>query len=592
MKIKSITASVTALCWILPYCAFCAQLGREVAVPDHLQDGDEYGLSLKDLVAHGQKLFEANWTVQEGAGRPLSKGTGAPLSDPTRPLVFPRNFNRISGPDANSCAGCHGAPFGIPGGNGDFVSSVFVLGQRFDFATFDATNPIPTGSSVDETGTPVTLQSIGNLRATLGMFGSGYIEMLARQMTTELQGIRDATAPGASNQLSSKGVSFGSILRNPDGSWDVSRVEGLGAISLATSGTVPPSLLLLPFHQAGRVVSIREFSNNAYNHHHGIQSEERFGIGLDVDGDTFTNELTRADMTAVSVFQATMAVPGRVIPNDPEIEQAVLLGEEHFVSIGCARCHVPTLPLAQLGWNYSEPNPFNPAGNLRVGDTPALYLDLTDPVLPPPRLQPDGANVVYVPAFTDLKLHDITTGPDDPNVEPLDMHLPPGSPGFFAGNRRFITRRLWDAANKPNHFHHGRFTTMRESILAHAGEAETERLAFESLSDHDKDCLIEFLKTLQVLPPGTSSRIVDENHVAKVWPPVTMTSILRQDDQVTIRWQGGSPLDPHTRRCRVQYCTNLAENVWLDLGVPTTATSYSESAVDQGRFYRIVLTDN
>lgn len=46
----------------------------------------------------------------------------------------------------------------------------------------------------------------------------------------------------------------------------------------------PPSLVIRPFHQAGRVVSLREFSNNAFNHHHGIQSSERFGAGTDPDG--------------------------------------------------------------------------------------------------------------------------------------------------------------------------------------------------------------------------------------------------------------------------------------------------------------------
>jgi hypothetical protein len=51
----------------------------------------------------------------------------------------------------------------------------------------------------------------------------------------------------------------------------------------------------MPFHQAGAVVSLRQFTNNAFNQHHGIQSEERFGLGVDEDGDGFANELTRAD---------------------------------------------------------------------------------------------------------------------------------------------------------------------------------------------------------------------------------------------------------------------------------------------------------
>ena len=67
-------------------------------------------MPLSRLIAHGELLFSANWTHQEGGGRPLTKGTGAPLSDPSSPLVFPRNFNRVSAPDANSCAGCHNSP--------------------------------------------------------------------------------------------------------------------------------------------------------------------------------------------------------------------------------------------------------------------------------------------------------------------------------------------------------------------------------------------------------------------------------------------------------------------------------------------------
>ena len=34
-----------------------------------------------------------------------------------------------------------------------------------------------------------------------------------------------------------------------------------------------------------------------------------------------------ADLTAISIYQATLAVPGRVIPNDPEVERAIRKGE-------------------------------------------------------------------------------------------------------------------------------------------------------------------------------------------------------------------------------------------------------------------------
>lgn len=491
-------------------------LGREVSVPTRLLDGEEFTVSTKKLLSIGETLFVANWTSQEGAGRPLTKGTGNPLSDPADALVFPHNFNRVSGPDANSCAGCHNAP--LAGGNGDFVANVFVLGQRFDFAMFDG-NLMPTKSGLDEEGKFVTLQEIANSRATPGMFGSGYLEMVSRQMTADLQAQRDALAPGQSVALASKGVSFGTLSRAGDGSWNTSLVEGLAAPSLSTTGPAgPPSLIIRPFHQAANVVSLRQFSNNAFNHHHGIQTAERFGLDADPDGDGWSNEMTRAEVTAVSVFQAVMAVPGRVIPKKKSVEKAVLRGEELFPQIGCASCHVPSLPLNNNGWVYTEPNPYNPPGNLRPGDAPTYSINLNGNNLPKPRLKPKQG-VVQVSAYTDLKLHDITSGPLDPNREKLDMNQPAGSPGFFAGNPKFLTRKLWGVGKKPNYFHHGLYTTMRDAIAAHAGEAETSRLAFDALSFYDRNAVIEFLKTLQVLPAGTEALVVDENGEEREWPP-------------------------------------------------------------------------
>lgn len=480
-----------------------AQIGQESSSYERLEDGEEHIVSLSELLRRGEAAFRAEWTPREGGGRPFSKGAGvAPLSDPGDPLLFPRDFNRISARDANSCFGCHNAPYAIAGGGGDFVTGVFVAAQRFDFATFDHADPLPTKGAIDESGAFVGLQSIGNYRATIGMFGSGFIEMLARQMTEDLRAIRDATPPGGSASLMSKGVSFGTLRRRPSGAWDVSLVEGLPAQSLRTTGpTDPPSLIIRPFHQSGSVVSLREFTNNAFNHHHGMQPAERFGNGADLDGDGVSDELTRADITAVTVFQATLPVPAQVMPRDPQLRTAVEAGEALFDAIGCTSCHVPALPLGDEGWIYTEPSPFNPPGNLQLGEARTLSVDLTHGALPGKRLSPRNG-VVWVPAFTDLKLHDITSGSGDPNEEAIDINQPAGSSGFLGGNRRFLTKKLWGAANERPYFHHGLFTTLREATLAHDGEARAARTAFEALTADEQDRVIEFLKSLQVLPSG------------------------------------------------------------------------------------------
>ena len=340
--------------------------------------------------------------------------------------------------------------------------------------------------------------------------------MLAREITAELQLIRNCIQPGQKRALVSKGISFGQLSRNRDGSWDVSQVAGLPAESLLSTPPIdplsPPSLIIRPWHQAGAVISLREFTNNAFNQHHGMQPVERFGRDNDPDGDGVANELTQADITAVTLFQAVMAVPGHVIPSNPEIVRAVTAGERLFRQIGCVDCHVPTLPLGKRSWVYTEPNPYNPPGNLRVRTgTGTVGISLLDSRLPQPRLKPltRDADVIDVPLYTDFRLHDICE-PGDPNREALDQNQPAWSPKFRVGNRRFLTARLWGAANQPPFFHHGRFTTLRESVLAHHGEAEYTRDTFLSSSEYQRNSLIEFLKTLQVLPPGTRNTVVDE----------------------------------------------------------------------------------
>jgi CxxC motif-containing protein (DUF1111 family) len=218
-----------------------------------------------------------------------------------------------------------------------------------------------------------------------------------------------------------------------------------------------------------------------------------------------------------------MAVPGRVIPNDPEVERAVIVGEQVFEKVGCASCHVPSLPLERRGWLYTEPNPYNPPTNLRPGEAQTLQVDLADARLPQPRLLPPSAEatVLLVPAYTDFKLHDVTDPSDPDEAEPLDMNQTVWSPKFREGNRRFLTKRLWGAANEPPFFHHGLFTTLRQAVLGHSGEALEQRLAFQRLPAYEQDALIEFLKTLQVLPPGTTDFIVDEGFHKKEWPPRT-----------------------------------------------------------------------
>jgi CxxC motif-containing protein (DUF1111 family) len=204
------------------------------------------------------------------------------------------------------------------------------------------------------------------------------------------------------------------------------------------------------------------------------------------------------------LYQATLPVPKQILPQDPQVRRAVRRGEALFDDIGCADCHIPELPLVDNGWIFTEPNPYNPPGNLQAGETVSLEVDLSHSALPGDRPKPQHG-VMWVPVFTDLKLHDITKGPGDPNAEAININHPAGSPEFLGGNRQFLTKKLWGAANERPYFHHGKFITLRDATLAHHGEAAESRAAFETLDDSDQDRVIEFLKSLQVARPRYSS---------------------------------------------------------------------------------------
>ena len=117
-----------------------------------------------------------------------------------------------------------------------------------------------------------------------------------------------------------------------------------------------------------------------------------------------------------------------------------------------------------------------------------------------------------------LTLSMSTSDPNDPaEAESVDMNQLVWNPKFRQGNRRFLTKRLWGSANEAPYFHHGMYTTLRQAVLAHSGEAIDPRRKFQKLAEYDQDALIEFLKSLQVLPPGTKDLVVDENFRRKAW---------------------------------------------------------------------------
>ena len=472
------------------------------ALSQHIEQADilDGTLTFDEIDAHGEELFITNFNICDGQGRPSTTGTGD-HREPDEPA-----FSRISAPDSNSCAGCHNQP--RAGGAGDFVANVFVLGQAAD--------PVLN----------TTASEFSNNRNTLGMFGAGPIEMLAREMTADLHQIRDQALAEAKSKneavtvsLDTKGVNFGTLTALPDGTLDTSHCQGVDA-----------DLIVKPFHQAGVVISIREFTVNAMNHHHGMQAEERFDLNPskaspDYDQDGVERELTIGDITAATIWQAALATPGRLLPADPHERSQVVRGEAAFDEAGCSSCHVPEMTLESR--LFTEPNPYNPVGTFNDVSQSFSFDMTTEGRLP--RLERAGEGAI-VRAYTDLKRHNLCDAADVTDAiryycnERLAQTRP--EQDDRPGSEFFITRKLWDVGNSAPYGHLGDLTTITEAILMHGGEGRASRDAFTELPFEDQQAVIYFLKSLQVLPEGAPPVMVEGQEVPVTGEGVVLSGMI------------------------------------------------------------------
>jgi len=383
------------------------------------------------------------------------------------------HFSRTSGLDASACSSCHNEP--EMGGSGDFVANVFVS-EGFTLADFDSTDP-----------------QFSNERNTNHLFGAGLIELLAREMTNELKRLRNdglkqarLTGEEVTVKLVTKGVQFGKLLIQPDGVVSTKQLEG-----------VDTDLVIKPFSQKGVMTSLRQFTVNALNHHHGMQADERFGARWtgtdDFDEDGVGNEITAADISALVLWQATLAPPIATTDLPANWQAAAARGKDVFNQLDCADCHRQTLPLESLV--FADPGPFDAAGTLRTGEiglpNNATYnLELLDWAS---NLERDAQGRWLVPLFGDLKRHVIA----DSQVDHLGNEL---LSQRFVERNVFMTAERWGVASTAPYGHRGDLTTLGDVIAVHGGAARDSRDAYIKLDEQAKSDLTAYLKSLVIEP--------------------------------------------------------------------------------------------
>lgn len=160
-------------------------------------------------------------------------------------------------------------------------------------------------------------------------------------------------------------------------------------------------------------------------------------------------ELSDGELDKLVRYVSLLGVPARRNLDDAQAKQ----GEGLFTSMGCSKCHVPTLTTS----------PHHPKAELR-GQT--------------------------IRPYTDLLLHDMGEG--------LADNLPEAG----ASGAEWRTPPLWgigltaSVSGGEAYLHDGRARSLSEAILWHGGEANTAKEKFRTATSAERNALLAFLRSL------------------------------------------------------------------------------------------------
>jgi hypothetical protein len=430
---------VTALLLIFPSRALgqltigdLPNLGDDRIIQEQIIDGS---LSFNEILNFGLKIFSTPFNKFDGYG------------DGRSTLQRNGTFLRVNGLDAQSCLECHSvvssatipASFGVGGVGGSSANVIFN----------------PNYIDLKNGGTD------GRFINPPFLFGSGGVELLAKEMTIRLQELRAQAiaSPGKEIALEAKGVSFGTIIVDKHGTLDTSNIKGINL-----------DLVVRPFGRKGEFATVRAFDRGAMQFHFGMQPVEVVGEGEDPDGDGVTNEILIGELSALHIWSTNLPKPEMVKLSDSSSRGFVI-----FDQIGCAECHKPFLNTNTRLLTHSYPE---------VEDDPTANIfyeiDLTKTANF--RRNKDGG--IEVPLFADLKRHDM-----GPELEESFEGVVPRA--------EFTTARLWGVADTAPYLHDGRALTIKEAILMHGGEAETSKNNFAALDYDSMQALLSFLNSLR-----------------------------------------------------------------------------------------------
>ena len=428
-------------------------------------------------IRRGRQLFQRKFAQAQGQGPNEGDGVGD------------LNTNIAIGAGlSDSCASCHSRPRGSAGFGGNVV-----------------TRP--------------------DSRDSPHLFGLGLKEMLADEITTDLRSTRDLAIALAKHRkkpvalkLFSKGVQYGSVTGNPDGSVDTSKVAG-----------VDTDLRVKPFFAEGSTISIREFVVGALHKEMGLEASSDpdlltasagghvvtpSGMMLDGSRDKISpppppdqqngNEIDPALVDYLEFYLLNYFKPAHYQQNATTDH-----GRALFNKTGCSSCHIADMTIdhdrrvADVETSY---DPVNGVFNSLFATAGTLYHSKDDGSGQPSLKLALENSFVVKDIFTDFKRHNLGTN-------------------FFERNwdgtlqTEFLTRPLWGVGSTGPYGHDGRSVTLNDVILRHGGEALAARNAFVALNPNEQSSLLTFLNSLVLFPPDDTPSTLDPADPTKSYFP-------------------------------------------------------------------------
>jgi hypothetical protein len=314
--------------------------------------------------------------------------------------------------------------------------------------------------------------------------------------------------------LLTKGVSFGSITANPDGSVDTTQVSGVNT-----------DLRVRPFFAEGSTISMREFLVGAFRNEMGMEAADPDLItasaggrvvtpsgmvldgsldkieappitdnGADPDGDGINNELPTSIIDHEEFYLLHYFKPAVY-----QQTENTRKGRKLFDKIGCGSCHVADLLIEHDRRVADLDTVYDPVrGNMNhlFATANAFLHEINDGSGFPSIKVPNGGPFLVKDIYTDFKRHDLGVNFYERNYD-----------GTL--QKQFLTRPLWGVGTTSPYGHDGRSINLNEVILRHGGESLVSRNAYAKMEAEDQDAIQAFLNSLVLFPPDDTASTLD-----------------------------------------------------------------------------------